>query len=123
MILNKLINPTGELKGIGDHYSEIFSRCNIKTAGDLLEYFPRKFSDRTKLVTLKDALELESATLKVRVIDHKMLGKKWHEFLKVIIHDGDNFGALICFNRNFLKNSLLIDREYFVTGKFTYNFG
>ncbi len=52
-----------------------------------------------------------------------MVGKKFRQFLKVLIHDGSNFGALVCFNRNFLKNSLVIGNTFFVTGKFNFNFG
>ena len=123
MILNKLNYPIYSLKGIGAHYSKILSNLGIKTVGNLLEYFPRAFSDRTKLVSLKEACNMDIATVKVTVADHRMIGKKYHQFLKVLIYDNTYYGSLLCFNRNFLKNSLIIGKTFYITGKFTYNYG
>ena len=123
MILDKLNYSITSLKGIGSYYSKILKKFDINTVGSLLEFFPRAFSDRTKIISLKDACSLNSATVKVKVVEHRMVGKKFRQFLKVLIHDGSNFGALVCFNRNFLKNSLVIGNTFFVTGKFNFNFG
>lgn len=123
MILDKLNYPVTSLKGIGNYYAKVLKKFEIHTVSDLLEYFPRAFSDRTKIVSLKNALNLDTATVKIKVVEHRMIGKKYKQFLKVLIHDGTNFGALVCFNRNFLKNSLIIGNNYFVTGRFYFNYG
>ena len=123
MILDKLNYSITSLKGIGSYYSKILNKIEINTVSDLLEYFPRAFSDRTKTVNLKDALSLNTATVKVKVVEHRMMGKKYRQFLKVLIHDDSNFGALVCFNRNFLKSSLVIGNNYYITGRFYFSFG
>lgn len=123
MILDKLNYPVTSLKGIGNYYSKILNKLDVNSVGNLLEYFPRAFSDRTKIISLKEASKLDGATVRVKVVDHRMIGKKYRQFLKVLIHDGTDFGALVCFNRNFLKNSLIIGKDFFITGRFYYNFG
>jgi len=123
MILEKLNFPLTTLKGIGKNISKILNSIGIYNVGNLLEYFPRKYSDRTRLVTLQEALSLEYATVKVRVIDHRMVGKRYKQFLKILICDGERYGSLLCFNRDFLKNVLKINNYYYITAKFVFNFG
>jgi len=122
LILDKLDYPVSELSGIGKNYTKLLLSINIKTAGDLLKYFPRTFSDRTTAITLKEACSLESATVKVKIIEHKFIGKSYKKILKVTIFDGSTFGSLICFNRNFLQNVFKIGNSYYITGRFTFNF-
>ena len=123
MILDKLNYPIYSLKGIGKNYSKTLTKIGIHSVGTLLEYFPRNFSDRTKIMSLKEACNLESATIKAQVMEHRMVGKKYRQFLKILIFDGTNYGALVCFNRNFLKNSMIIGQQFYITGKFTFSYG
>ncbi|MBN2544216.1 MAG: ATP-dependent DNA helicase RecG [Spirochaetes bacterium] len=122
MILDKLEYPVSSLSGIGRNYTKLLLCINIKTVSDLLKYFPRAFSDRTTAISLKEACRLESATVKVKIIEHKFIGKSYKKILKVTIFDGSTFGALICFNRNFLQNVFKIGKSYYITGKFAFNF-
>jgi ATP-dependent DNA helicase RecG len=123
VILEKLNFPVSSLKGIGNKHSKIFEKIGITTVGDFFEYFPRAFSDRTKIVKLNEAYKLESATVKVGITDHRMIGKKYNKFLKILIFDGTSYGSLVCFNRNYLADVLKIGNYYYVTGKFTYGYG
>jgi len=123
LILDKLNHPIESLKGIGKNYSTTLKKIGINSAGSLLEYFPRSFSDRTKVISLKDACNETYATVKIRITDHRMIGKKYRQFLKILIYDGTYHGALVCFNRNFLKNSLQIGKEFYITGRFVFSYG
>lgn len=122
MILDKLNYPTSELTGIGRYYTKKLEQIGIKDVSGLLKYFPRAFSDRSTIVSLQEASILYSATVKVKIIEHKLIGSGVKKILKIIIFDGKYFGALVCFNRNFLKNILLIGKEFYITGKFFFKF-
>lgn len=122
MILDKLNYSVKEISGIGEYYNKKLSRIGINKICDLLTYFPRTYSDRSSIVSLKEAVSLESATVKVKVVDHRLVGNEKRKFLKIIIFDGKNFGSLLCFNRNFLKNVLQIGKNFYITGKFYYKF-
>ncbi len=122
MILDRLNSSCGVLKGIGQRYVKILSKIGIRRIADLLEYFPRSFSDRTKAVTLSDAVNMKIATVKIVVTDHRLVGRKNKPFLKVLIYDGKNYGSLVCFNRNYLSKILTIGSFFYITGKFSINF-
>lgn len=122
-ILNELNVKVETLKGVGKKAVSVFNRVNIATVGELLQYFPRKFSDRTKTFTLEEAVNAPEATVIALVVDYRMIGRGYRKFLKILINDGVNYGALICFNRNFLKNSLKMGERYYITGKFSFNYG
>ena len=104
-------------KGIGKKTAAVLSRNNLKTISDLIHYYPRAYSDRTKLLDLREAARNGSGTVLIKVIDHRLIGTRYKKFLKVIVSDTKgNYGALLCFNRNFLASKLRINDLFFVTG-------
>lgn len=118
MLIEDLTQPVDTVKGVGMARKKLFNRLGIYTIKDLLLYYPRAFSDRTSVIPLKEADNGSSVTVKVRVMDHRMIGSKYRRFLKVLIEDNGTYGALLCFNRNFLAKSLIIGEEFYITGKF-----
>lgn len=98
-------------------------KLEVTTLYQLLTYYPRAYSDRTKLVSLHQALEQEQATVEVDIIDHRLIGNRYKKILKILIRDKEgNNGALMCFNRNFLAKVLPVGGTYFITGKFTFSY-
>lgn len=122
MILERLNYPCDKLKGIGSKSLKILNKIGINSVANLLEYFPRTFSDRTKTLSLADAINYPQATVKVVITDYRLVGKRYNPFLKILIYDGQSYGALICFNRNYLKNVLTIGTYFYITGKFTLSY-
>jgi ATP-dependent DNA helicase RecG len=123
MNIHDLTYSLTTIKGIGGKGAQLFSKTGIETVSDLVQAFPRTFSDRTSIVSLGQACRQDSATVKVTVTDHRMHGKKWRSFLKILITDGTSYGALVCFNRDFLKNKLTVGSSFYVTGRFSVKFG
>ena len=122
-LLNELDVKVETLRGVGKKAVSILGKVGIYSIGELLSYFPRKFSDRTKSYTLEEAVNIPEATVVALVVDYRMIGRGYRKILKILINDGVNYGALICFNRNFLKNSLKMGKKYYITGKFSFNYG
>jgi len=123
LIIHKLSFPLTSLKGVGDKGASLFAKLGLHSVSDLLQYFPRTFSDRSNPVSLGEACRQDTATVKVVVTDQRLQGKKWKKFLKVLISDGTSYGALVCFNREFLKNVLTVGSTFYVTGRFSVKFG
>jgi ATP-dependent DNA helicase RecG len=55
------------LKGIGPKRAQAFLKLGIKNVGDILTFFPVKYQDRTKIVSLKDIYKYDCGCLFVRV--------------------------------------------------------
>ncbi|HHX69528.1 MAG TPA: hypothetical protein GX708_15965, partial [Gallicola sp.] len=43
-----------EIKGIGPKKEKLLNNLGIFTVDDLIEYFPRKYEDRSKVVNIND---------------------------------------------------------------------
>ncbi len=123
MLLCALSHPVSNLKNCGPKRAALLKKLGIFTVKDLLLFFPRAYSDRTSLVSLREAAQNGSGTVRVKVIAHRLIGNRYKKFLKVLVQDSDgNFGALLCFHRNFLKNTLKEGESFFITGKFSRNY-
>ncbi|MCG8572827.1 MAG: ATP-dependent DNA helicase RecG [Spirochaetes bacterium] len=124
MIFSELTTPLTSLKGVGKKLESSFSKLGITNIAQLLRYFPRTYSDRRNPVSLAAAVKKqESVTVKAKVIEHRLIGKnRYRQFLKILIHDGLSYGALLCFNRNFLSKQLIPGEVYFITGKFFFQY-
>lgn len=123
MLLSALSHPVSNLKNCGPKRAALLKKLGIFTVKDLLLFFPRAYSDRTALVSLREAAQNGSGTVRVKVIDHRLIGNRYKKFLKVIVQDTTGtFGALLCFHRNFLKNKLKQGDSFFITGKFSKNY-
>ena len=123
MLLSALSHPVSNLKNCGPKRASLLKKLGVSTVKDLLLFFPRAYSDRTALVSLREAARNGSGTVKVKIIDHRLIGNRYKKFLKVLVQDSEGtFGALLCFHRNFLKNTLKQGQSFFITGKFTKNY-
>lgn len=123
MLVTDLTENISNIKGVGQKSAEILEKIGIITVSDLINYFPRAYSDRSKLLTLNEAVLQGYGTVKLKVLDHRLIGNKYRKILKVIVQDEkDQFGALLCFNRNFLGKALVKDKSYYITGKYSKNY-
>ena len=122
MKLGDIKTPVSSISGIGPQITKILAKLNVFTVGDLLQYYPRDYEDRTRKVTLR-----EFETGKVHTVA-QVMGQEWFGYgnmktLKLIINDGTATGELICFNRAFLERSLIPGTIITVTGKFEVKYG
>ncbi len=99
----------------------------ITSAGALLCRYPKGKEDRTQLVPLKDFRFGAPICTIARVIAHdshsfisKQTGKP---VLKIYIEDETARAVLVCHNRPWLKNNLLLGEEYLIYGDFSFEFG
>ena len=118
MKLDDIKNPVSALAGIGPSTTKALSKINIFTVGDLLQYYPYDYEDRTKRVSLRDFKTAKKVHTVAQVIRQEWFGYGSMKTLKLIINDGTATAELICFNRGFLEKSLLPGAIITVTGQF-----
>ena len=114
--------PLTNISGVGPGLAKIFSRINAFTVADLLTYYPRDWEDRTQRRSLAEFSRGKVHTA-AAVIAHEWFGFGRMKTLKIIISDGTERGALICFNRPFLQKTLPAGSIISVTGAFSYRYG
>ncbi len=121
-------NPLQYVKGIGPRRSEILEEeIKISTVGGLLEYYPRDYIDRSKIIEIYNVGRTEDGepeTIQGRVVNHVTtppVTKGRKSIGKVSIYDGTGVAILVNFGRRigYINSILPIDTEVVISGKFT----
>lgn len=123
MKVSEIKNSISALSGIGPKISKLFARLNVFTAGDLMQFYPRGYEDRTKKITLDMALSFPKVHTIAKVIGYEWFGFGRMRTLKVLINDGTANAELVAFNRPFLEKTLPKGAIISVTGRFTIKYG
>ena len=117
MKLSEINTPVSCVNGVGPALTKQLSRLNIFTVGDLLQYYPKKYEDRTRKVFIKDFSTCKVHTI-AQIIGHEWFGSGNFKTLKLHIFDGSARASLICFNRPFMENAYPVGAIAGITGKF-----
>ncbi len=108
------------LKGVGPQKAKIFSEAGINTIEDLLCYFPRRYEDRTKFVSISEVKEGQIQTIKAEVLangQRQSWKKQGFNIFELIV--GDRTGRIFCvwFNQPYLKKYLKVGSTLILYGK------
>ena len=120
-------NSLQYLKGIGPRRAAmLLAELDIRTVGDLLEYYPRDYIDRSKTVDIYNVgrtMDGEPETIQGKVVNHSASSPATGKTRvgKVSIYDGTGVAVLVNFGRRigYIKSLLPIDTEVVVSGKFS----
>ncbi len=118
MKISDIKNPVSTISGVGPQLTKNLAKLNVFTVGDLLQYYPRTYEDRSVKVTLAEYKTHPKIHTVARVMAQEWFGYGKMRTLKIIINDGTAPAELICFNRAFLENQLEVGSVITVTGTF-----
>ncbi len=118
MKVNEIKTPVSTISGVGPQLTKNLSKLNVFTVGDLLQYYPYNYEDRSVKVTLDQYKTNPKIHTVARVMSHEWFGYGKMRTLKININDGTAPAQLICFNRAFLENQLPVGCIITVTGTF-----
>ena len=124
MKLAEILNSVSTLAGVGPATATLLANLNIFTVGDLLQFYPRDYEDRTKRLSIVDAYRQNAKAHTIaQVIGHEWFGYGRMKTLKLIVSDGSIRAELVAFNRAFLEKSLPVGSIIALTGKFEEKYG
>jgi len=106
------------IKGVGPSRTSLLARLGIFTIGDLLEYYPRRYEDRSQLKKINALLDgqLESFRGKIMsVAENKP--RRGLTITKVSVSDGSGIAKLVWFNQPHMKKKYQPGLEVLVSGK------
>jgi len=96
------------VKGVGPRIAGILGKLNIRTAGDLLRHFPRRYEDRTHFARVAGLRHGETATVRGTVLGADNVSTRGRLVLtKVVIDDGTGSLVLTWFNQKFRKEQFM----------------
>ncbi|MBC3795482.1 ATP-dependent DNA helicase RecG [Acetobacterium tundrae] len=107
------------IKGVGPKRKEALEKHGIKTIGDLLSFYPRKYIDRNVLGSTDNISEESEVSIRAQVLNkgrvQRIRGNLSIFTLSLLWEDKKI--AAVFFNQPYLKNTLHEYQEYFFYGK------
>ena len=111
------------LPGVGPHRKEILGKeLGIHTYRDLLEYFPYKYVDRTKLYLISElSQDMPFVQIKGKILSYEEveMGKRKK---RIVAHVTDGHGVvdIVWFNgTKYIYQNYLINKEYIILESLT----
>ena len=123
--LDFLTTPVQYAKGIGPRRAAMLaSELEIRTVGDLLEYYPRDYIDRANIRSIYDVGRTgEAETIQGKVVNHTQFTPRRQGAKtvgKISVFDGTGVAQLVNFGRRvgYMKRTLEVGMEVVVSGQF-----
>ena len=104
------------LKGVGDASAQLYARLGIRTLGDLINYYPRTYTDFSS-VTPIGTLQPGLVTLKGTIgqIQGRYVRRGMH-ITEAVASDDTGTVRLVWFNQPYREASIQRGQEYFISG-------
>lgn len=117
----KLDHELMYLPTVGPKRAEILKQANLKTIGDILEYFPYKYVDRSKILKIKELNgSNEFVQLKGHFLFLELDTKARRKLLRSIFEDDTGEINIIWFEGiKFVQQKIKLNKEYIIYGKTT----
>ena len=107
------------IKGVGDKRAQLFNKLGVYTLQDLINYYPRKYIDWSKTLTVKEVNSGEPAFIKATMITPVKEAKirKGLTLYKCNFTDGETVIHVTIFNNAYLAKALRTFDDYILYGK------
>jgi ATP-dependent DNA helicase RecG len=111
-----------ELAGVGETQAGRFAVLGVKTVGELLTYFPRRYEDYSELTPIS---RLRPGPVSIEAVIKQVTGRYARRGLHIteaVASDDSGSVRLIWFNQPYRAGALRTDKSYFISGQFELNF-
>ena len=117
----KLDTSVQYLKGVGPKMFELLNKLGIYTVRDLIEYYPRTYDDRTKILNIKDFIKDQNALFIGRLIKpvSVVYVNRKKILSTVVIDENGDMALLKWYNQVYIKDKLKEGEVYLFYGKVT----
>ena len=107
------------IKGVGEKRAQLFNKLGIYSVRDLITFYPRKYQDWSKNVSVLDAPDDEVVAIKATMITpvKDAMIRKGMTLYKCNFTDGQNVIHVTLFNNKYLAKSLRTFDDYILYGK------
>ena len=113
-----LSSPLTDLKGIGGVAAKKFGLLGLKTVSQLIDYFPRRYEDYSRLLTTAEA-EPGLVTLQATVVSvsGRYVRRGMH-ITEAVAQDDSGSIRLLWFNQPYRATSLKLNQTYYISGNY-----
>lgn len=114
-----LSSPINELKGVGDELARKLAILGVKTIGDLIENYPRRYEDYSNVVPLnKIRPGIVTLEAKINQIKGRYVRRAMH-ITEAIASDDTGSVRLIWFNQPYRTGAIKHGQLYYISGEYS----
>ena len=121
--MGRLAAPVTTLPGVGSTYARRLAQLDIKTVGDLLYHFPRRYLDRSSVTPIRSVKTGQEATVVGTVCDVE--SRRTHSrknILVVTLFDRTGYMSGVWFNQEYHRDRLKEGVEAAFSGKVQFQY-
>ncbi len=113
-----LNTPVTDFPGIGPARAEKLEKLGIRTAGDLIAWFPRDYEDRREIYPIQSAPLGQKVCIQAMAAEHPHLSRirKGMELVKLRAVDSSGTVHITFFNQSYMERALRAGEEYVFFG-------
>jgi ATP-dependent DNA helicase RecG len=113
-----LETPVLELKGVGAEVAKKLKTLSIKTVGDLIDYYPRRYDDYSHVTSIA-RLRPGMTTIKAGITSvSSRYARRGMHITEAIASDDNGSTRLVWFNQPYRAASIKRGAEYFISGNY-----
>lgn len=109
--------PVQFLKGVGPARAKTFAQLGVRTAGDLLEYFPRDWVFASEPIKINQMREAQSVTIVGQVESTDYQGYRKPPIFEAALADDTGVCRIVWFHGGYLRNQLEPGMVVMASGK------
>ncbi len=108
------------LKGVGEKKAKLFAKLGVHTLFELIEYYPKRYDDMSKIYKIEDLEIGLKATFLARVVSISTnVSYNGKIITKVVVSDDNSRLNIIFLNARYISNMLKVDNLYYFNGTLT----
>ncbi|HSW78547.1 MAG TPA: ATP-dependent DNA helicase RecG [Candidatus Babeliales bacterium] len=113
-----LTDPVTDLKGVGNELAKKLAIVGIESVNDLIEYFPRRYDDYSKISQVK-SLRPGRVTINAKIssVVGRYVRRGMH-ITEAIASDDSASVRLVWFNQPYRANAIKQGQDYFIAGEY-----
>lgn len=111
-------SPLTDLNGIGDAVASKFALLGLKTVGDLLDYYPRRYEDYSDIT---DIAHMTPGVVTIEAVIKQAKGRyvrRGMHITEAVASDSSGSVRLIWFNQPYRAGAIKSGRKYFISGQY-----
>ncbi|MEK7096092.1 MAG: hypothetical protein AAB896_02270, partial [Patescibacteria group bacterium] len=114
----QLSNPIAGLKGVGDELAKKLAILGVKTIGDLIEDYPRRYEDYSNVVSLnKIRPGIVTLEAKINQIKGRYVRRGMH-ITEALASDDTGSVRLVWFNQPYRGGAIKHGQSYYISGEY-----
>src|SRR5665213_4367730 len=113
-----LDSPVTELKGVGEAVGKKFAVMGVKTVGDLIDYYPRRYEDYS-VITPTSGLKPGPVTIEAVIKQAKgRYVRRGMHITEAVASDDSDSVRIVWFNQPYREGALKRSEKYYISGAY-----